>query len=147
MDEQVPVQSSGIVDLELLEERLSQGGISLLSVMTANNETGVIQPVEQIARLCREHSVLFHTDAAQVYNRIERTLPADFVTLSGHKMGAPKGVGALILNQEIEPLMLGGTQERGTRAGTLNAPAIATWGEVVRERRVMSNELQVGFEK
>lgn len=147
LDEQIPVNPSGSVDLEWLHHRLAQGGVSLLSVMTANNETGVIQPVDQIATLCREHSVLFHTDAAQVYNRIERTLPADFITLSGHKMGAPKGVGALILNQEIAPLMLGGAQERGTRAGTLNAPAIATWGDVVRERRVMSNEQQDRFEE
>lgn len=147
LDEQIPVTSSGIVDLDWLVTRLYQGGVSLLSVMTANNETGVIQPIDQIADLCREHDVLFHTDAAQVYNRIDRTLQADFVTLSGHKMGAPKGVGALILNQEIAPLMLGGAQERGTRAGTLNAPVIATWGEVVRQRRVMSNQQQIQFEQ
>lgn len=147
LDEQIPMMSSGVVDLDWLRSRLLLGDIALLSVMTANNETGVIQPIDHIADLCREHGVLFHTDAAQVYNRIERKLSADFVTLSGHKMGAPKGVGALILNQEIVPLMLGGAQERGTRAGTLNAPAITTWGEVVQQRRVMSNEEQMRFEQ
>ena len=131
LDETIPVLASGIVDVQWLERRLEQGEVSLVSVMAANNETGVVQPVSQIHELCQRFGVPYHCDAAQVFNRIEWTGSADFITLSGHKMGAPIGVGALVLSTELSPLLKGGAQERGARAGTVNAPLIDTWGYVL----------------
>ena len=114
--------------------------------MAANNETGVIQPVSDIHAICKRFNVPYHCDAAQVFNRIEWTGTADFITLSGHKMGAPIGVGALVLSQEIPPLLKGGAQERGARAGTVNAALIDTWGHVIKNLCPMTNESQLALE-
>lgn len=146
LDETIPVLASGIVDVQWLERRLEQGGVSLVSVMAANNETGVVQPVSQIHELCQRFGVPYHCDAAQVFNRIEWTGSADFITLSGHKMGAPIGVGALVLSTELSPLLKGGAQERGARAGTVNAPLIDTWGYVLENLRPMTRTDQQAFE-
>ncbi len=147
LDETLPVDEHGVVSLEALEIRLQQGGVSLVSVMAANNETGVIQPVDSIYALCQQYEVPYHCDAAQVFNRVDWAGRADFITLSGHKMGAPIGVGALVLNTELQPLLKGGSQERGGRAGTVNAPIIDTWNYVLSQIKPMSGERQQRFEK
>lgn len=124
----LPVQSSGLIDLEQLKDAIRPNTI-LVSVMTINNEVGVIQPVEQIGRLCRERKVFFHTDAAQAVGKIPidvGELNIDLMSISGHKIYGPKGVGALYARRKprvrIEPLQSGGGQERGIRSGTVPAP-------------------------
>lgn len=146
VDETIPVDSSGIVKLDWLANRLERGNISLVSIMAANNETGVIQPVSEIHALCQRFDIPYHCDAAQVFNRISWTGSADFITLSGHKMGSPIGVGALVLSKELPPLLKGGAQERGARAGTVNAPLIDTWGHVIKNVRPMTNDAQIELE-
>ncbi len=120
----LPVDATGQVDLESVREAIRPSTI-LISVMHANNETGTIQPIEQIGTLAREAGVLFHTDAAQSAGKIPvdvSELNVDFLSLAGHKMYAPKGVGALFLKKglRLEPFMHGAGQESGRRAGTEN---------------------------
>jgi cysteine desulfurase len=134
--ESLPVTGSGEIDLAVLERRLSElAGPLLVSVMLANNETGVVQPVPQVADLVHKVGGLLHVDAVQAPGRIMcdiNALGADLLTLSGHKIGAPKGVGALIRRDAAVPfpvpLMKGGGQERGVRAGTENVLGIAGFG-------------------
>lgn len=146
--ERIPVTSSGTVDLARLEARLARGDVDLVSVMWANNETGILQPVAEVAALCRRFGARFHTDAAQVPGRLDvdlSRLDFDLVSLSAHKCGGPVGIGALVLGPgvEIRPLLRGGGQERRRRAGTENVPgacgfaaalAAATPGERERVR-------------
>lgn len=134
---QVPVNSNGIIDLTALEDMLgSAGGRALVSVMAANNETGVLQPVEDVARIVREKGGIFHCDAVQLFGRADISgLDADLVTVSSHKIGGPFGVGVLAVRNrglQIRPLIRGGGQERNQRAGTENAPAIAGFAAAVR---------------
>ena len=108
----------------------------LASVMYANNETGMIQPVPEIGRICREHGILFHTDAVQAVGHIPVNVCRDWIDLmsfSAHKMHGPKGVGALYVRNgvRLRPVMTGGSQERGLRAGTENVPAIAGFGKAI----------------
>jgi cysteine desulfurase len=138
--EMVPVTPEGRIDLAALERQLAALAAKglhrpLVSVMLANNETGVLQPVAQAAALAHAAGGLLHVDAVQACGRIAcniNELQADIVTLSGHKIGAPKGVGALIKRDQAlhfsEPLIKGGGQERGARAGTENVAAIAGFG-------------------
>jgi cysteine desulfurase len=147
--EQVPATADGRIDLVALERQLAavasdasgQRGRPMLSLMLANNETGVLQPVSQAARLIHELGGLLHVDAVQAGGRIAcdiRALGADLLTLSGHKIGAPKGVGALVKRGEalrLEPLIKGGGQERGARAGTENVAAIAGFGAAAAAAR------------
>lgn len=136
--EEIPVDRRGVVDLDALRSMLRQGGRPLVSIMLANNETGVVQPVREAAELVHEAGGLMHVDAVQGPGRISvdmKALGADLLTLSAHKLGGPKGVGALVLREGIhlaEPLIRGGGQERGTRAGTENVPAIAGFGAAAR---------------
>jgi cysteine desulfurase len=136
---EVPVEAHGRVDLAALECQLAavarSGGRPLVSIMLANNETGVIQPVAEAAQLVRQAGGLLHVDAIQGAGKIPtniRALGADLMTVSAHKLGGPKGVGALILADEkphlADPLIKGGGQERGARAGTENVPGIAGFG-------------------
>jgi len=122
----IPVDNQGVVDLAALEKLLSKSTWGLVSVMGANNETGVLQPIADVARICHYHNVRFHCDASQMPGRVtlEQLAEADFVTLSGHKMGGPRGVGVLVARQELTPLHRGGPQERGLRAGTVNVPGV-----------------------
>ncbi|MEA3022981.1 MAG: cysteine desulfurase, partial [Alphaproteobacteria bacterium] len=137
--EEIPVTSQGIVDLSALEARLRElaaaGQRLLVSIMHANNETGVVQPVAAAATMVHASGGLLHVDAVQTAGRIPcdiMALGADLLTISGHKLGGPQGVGALIRSsQELhlaDPLIKGGGQERGGRAGTENVAAIAGFG-------------------
>ena len=125
----IPVDRDGIADLDALE-RLVAKGPALVCLMLANNETGTIQPVVEAAAICRRHGALLHVDAVQAAGRIEvdlRALGADGMALSSHKLGGPKGAGALLLadGRDVCPLIAGGGQERGRRGGTPALPAIA----------------------
>lgn len=124
--ETIPVDTSGVVRLDALEHRLKQGPVRIVSIMGANNETGVCQPVTAIAAICRRHGVLYHCDASQMPGRVslEALSEPDFVTLSGHKFGGPRGVGALIARRPLPSWHEGGPQEQGMRAGTTNTPGI-----------------------
>ena len=124
----VPVQPDGIVDLLALDRQLSDGVASMLCLMLANNETGVIQPVAQAAAICRRHGAWLHVDAVQAAGRMPvqlGALGAQSLAISSHKLGGPAGVGALLLAPDVAfaaPLIAGGGQERGRRGGT---PAVA----------------------
>lgn len=130
----VPVDAKGIIDMSTLEQRLAQlESPALVSVMLVNNETGVVQPISEIARLARQHGAYIHTDAAQAAGRLPLNFAEcdiDYMSLSAHKFGGPQGIGALIARDDV-PLkrhMDGGGQERAKRAGTENVPAIAGFG-------------------
>lgn len=135
----IGVDEQGVVKLDDLAQQLNalNGTPTLVSVMLANNETGVIQPVGEVVKLCREYdNVLVHTDAAQALGKIPvdfQLLGTDMMTLSAHKMGGPQGAAALVLRNDlpITPLMTGGGQELGRRAGTENVAAIAGFGKAV----------------
>jgi cysteine desulfurase len=134
--EKLPVDRHGVIDLGALTRRLeSLGRDVLVSLMAANNETGVIQPVAAAAEVVHRHGGLLHVDAVQAASRMPldiAALGADLLTLSAHKMGGAKGAGALVMRDEAlhlsDPMMRGGRQERGARAGTENVAAIAAFG-------------------
>lgn len=127
---------SGIIHPEAVEESITPETI-LVSVMTANNEIGTLQPVDEIGKICRSRGVLFHTDAVQAIGQLRtdvRAMNADLLSLSAHKFHGPKGIGALYIRNGIRPdsLIHGGSQERGERAGTENVPGIVGMGEAIR---------------
>ncbi len=135
--EEIPVSAYGQVQLDNLEQRLAElskaGHRPLISIMLANNETGVVQPVAQAAEMIHAAGGLLHVDAIQGPGRIScdfSALKADLLTISAHKLGGPKGVGALIKRSDlhIEPQLKGGGQERSQRAGTENVPGITGFG-------------------
>jgi cysteine desulfurase len=132
--EVLPVTADGLVDLAELERCLLRAEHPLVSVMLANNETGVIQPIAEIAAIVHAGNGVLHVDAVQGAGRIDCSiaqLGADLVSISAHKLGGPQGAGALIRRGDIhisEPLIKGGGQERGTRAGTENVAAMAGFG-------------------
>ena len=118
------VDSKGQIDLARLEDELKRhGGRCLVSAMWANNETGTVSPIDEIAAVCKANGAIFHTDAVQAAGKVEIDLsktPVDMLSISGHKFHAPKGVGALFVRRgtKIKPFMLGGHQESARRAGT-----------------------------
>jgi cysteine desulfurase len=134
----IAVTSSGVVDLGDLRMRLASGPPALVSIMAANNETGALQPISEAARIVHEAGGLLHVDAIQALGKIPldiKALGADVTTLSAHKIGGPKGVGALVLSEGllgVEPLLRGGGQERGHRAGTENVAGIVGFGAAVK---------------
>jgi len=135
---EVPVTASGRVDLAALSRMLKPGARALVSIMLANNETGVVQPISEVARIVHEAGGLLHVDAVQGPGRVPvaiTDLGADLVSLSAHKLGGSKGAGALILREGLhiaDPLIRGGGQERGARAGTENVAAIAGFGAAAK---------------
>src|SRR5882724_10748465 len=130
----IKVTGSGLVDLNHLRALLAAGPPALVSVMLANNETGAVQPVSDIADVVHEAGGLLHVDAIQALGKIPidiKLLKADLLTLSAHKIGGPKGVGAVVLAEDVqglEPLLRGGGQELGRRAGTENVAGISAFG-------------------
>ncbi|KIM33501.1 hypothetical protein M408DRAFT_326201 [Serendipita vermifera MAFF 305830] len=135
----LPVKRDGLVDLELLEASI-RPDTSLVSIMAVNNETGVIQPLAEIGRIVRKHrGVYFHTDAAQAIGKIPLDVNAmniDLMSISGHKIYGPKGVGAAYVRRRprvrLEPILSGGGQERGLRSGTLPSTLVVGLGEAAR---------------
>lgn len=131
----IPVDTNGILDLTALEQVLANCQPALVSIMLANNETGVIQPIKDIAAICKKHGALLHTDAVQGLGKIPldfTSLGADMMTISAHKMGGPVGAAALAVKQNlaIAPLFKG-SQELGRRGGTENIAAIAGFAKAV----------------
>jgi cysteine desulfurase len=130
----LPVGSDGLIDLDQLKDAFTDRTI-LVSIMAANNETGVIQPIEEIGRLCRERGVLFHSDAVQALGKMPLDINRanlDLASLTAHKLYGPKGCGALYVRQnaagQLVPLIDGGGHENGLRSGTLNVPGIVGFG-------------------
>jgi cysteine desulfurase len=121
------VDASGLVRDESFDSLVNDAA-AICSVMWVNNEIGVRQPIAQLAERAKSRGVVFHTDAVQAFGKMDidvKTLPVDFLTLSGHKIGAPKGIGAIFIRRgtPLEPLMHGGSQDRGRRPGTENVAA------------------------
>jgi len=132
----VPVDREGAIDLDRMREAVDAATL-LVSVMLAQNETGVIHPIARIAEIAHAHGALLHVDAVQAAGKIpvsQRELDADFITISGHKFHAPKGVGALTMRRglSLQPLWYGGGQELGLRSGTEPVPSIAGLGVAAR---------------
>ncbi len=137
--ETVATGRDGIVDLDEIQERLSSSDTpALVSVMSANNETGVIQPVAAIGDLCRAHGALFHTDAVQVFAKADLDVAlesADMVSISAHKFGGPLGIGALLFRSDLHPAasIVGGGQELGYRSGTENLAGVLGFAEAAKQ--------------
>src|SRR3981081_2945534 len=134
----IGVTGAGLLDLDRLRAKLENGPPALVSVMLANNETGVVQPVADVAEIVHAAGGLLHVDATQALGKISfdiKVLDADLVTLSGHKIGGPKGVGAVALAEGVrglEPWLRGGGQELGHRAGTENVAGIVGFGAAAK---------------
>ncbi len=129
-----PVNRDGLIDLNQLRALLRPGHAALVSILWANNETGVIAPMHEITEIAHAAGALVHADAVQAAGKIEidlRNMPVDFLSLSGHKFHAPKGIGALFVSQRVRfaPLLVGGGQENGRRSGTENVPGIVALGK------------------
>jgi cysteine desulfurase len=130
------VDKRGMLDMEEVRHKITDD-TAIVSVMWANNETGVIFPVHDIAEIAQEHGALMHTDAVQAVGKIPMDLSSsniDFLSLSGHKLHSPKGIGALYIKKgtRFEPFVIGGHQEASRRGGTENVPAIVGLGEAAR---------------
>lgn len=143
----VPVDARGVVDPEDVRRAIRSDTI-LVSIMHANNEVGTIQPIAEISRLTREHGILLHTDAAQSAGKIPvgaELLGVDLMTIAGHKLYAPKGIGVLYCRSGVSPgrLMFGAGQERGLRPGTENVPYIVGLGEAADiSGRMLTEEMR-----
>ncbi|KAF4661448.1 hypothetical protein FOZ61_003177 [Perkinsus olseni] len=132
----LPVNHEGLIDLQQLEDTIRPGETVLVSVMAVNNEIGVEQPLKKIGEICRKHGVYFHTDCAQAVGKIPldvNDMNIDLMSISGHKVYGPKGVGALYVRRRhprvrMRPIIDGGGQERGLRSGTLATPNVVGFG-------------------
>ena len=141
----LPVQKNGLVDLDVLRAAVTDKTV-VVSVMAVNNEIGVIQPLAEIGKICREKKAFFHTDAAQAVGKIPLDVEAmniDLMSISGHKIYGPKGIGALYVRRKprvrLVPLIVGGGQERGFRSGTLPTPLCVGLGEAAE---IAMNEME-----
>ena len=128
-----PVDESGKVKLDVLKDLVDDNTV-LVSVMTANNEIGTIEPIDEVSKIAHEHGAMFHTDAVQAFCHIPidvKRSDIDLLSASGHKFGGPKGVGFLYMKKgvRLQPFMRGGAQEEGKRAGTTNVPGIVGMGK------------------
>jgi cysteine desulfurase len=145
----LPVDNEGIIDLEKLKEAITDK-TAVVSIMAVNNEIGVVQPLKEIGAICRERGVFFHTDAAQGFGKMPidvEEMNIDLMSVSGHKIYGPKGVGAIFVRRRprvrLFPLIHGGGQERGFRSGTLPTPLVVGLGkaaEIAREEMGAENE-------
>lgn len=142
----LPVQNNGLINLDELKAAIKPE-TALVSIMAVNNEIGVIQPIEEIGKLCRQNKVFFHTDAAQAVGKIPLDVNAmniDLMSISSHKIYGPKGIGACYVRRRprvrIDPIISGGGQERGLRSGTLAPPLVVGFGEACR---IASEEMSV----
>ncbi len=129
----IPVDRAGQLDVHEIHEAIRED-TAVVSVMTANNETGVIYPVEEIAAICRSKGVLFHTDAVQTPGKLKldvKSMEADYLSLSAHKLHAPKGIGILYVRKGVsfQPYVMGGEQEQGRRGGTENVASMVAFGK------------------
>jgi cysteine desulfurase len=129
----LPVNADGIVDAEILRAHVDPDRTALVSIMWANNETGLLFPIHELASVCRERGILFHTDAVQAIGKVGvdvQAVPVDFLSFSGHKFHAPKGVGGLYVRQGVtlHPLLHGGEQMGGRRGGTVNVAFLVGMG-------------------
>jgi cysteine desulfurase len=145
---EIPVKDTGVIDCEFLRDLVSRRGdeIALISVMSANNETGVIQPIEKVVEIAG--SIPVHTDAVQSFMKLPlnfSTLGLFAMTVSAHKIGGPLGIGALILRKafEMPALLHGGGQEREIRSGTLNAPSIVAFAAAVSENAFSAQSVEI----
>jgi cysteine desulfurase len=149
----VAVTNSGLLDLDHLRAALENGPPALVSVMLANNETGALQPVKEAAEMVHSAGGLLHVDAIQAFGKIPfdvNMMNADLVTLSAHKIGGPKGVGAVVLAEGVlglEPLLRGGGQELGHRAGTENVAGIAGFGAAAKAAMSALDDDAIRLEK
>lgn len=133
----ISVDQEGFINLDELSEKIKDN-TKLISVMFANNEIGTIEPIEEISKIAREKNILFHTDAVQAMGNVKfnlKDLDVDMLSISGHKLGAPKGIGILYIKEgtEIFPLIDGGEQERGMRASTENVASIVGLARAIED--------------
>lgn len=145
----LPVKENGLIDLDQLKNAITDK-TAIVSVMALNNEIGVIQPIAEIGKICRERGVYFHTDAAQAFGKIPlnvNEMNIDLMSISGHKIYGPKGIGALYVRRKprvrIKPIISGGGQERGLRSGTLAPFLVAGLGKAAE---LAKNEMQKDHE-
>jgi cysteine desulfurase len=129
----LPVNAEGIVDADILKDHIHPDRTALVSIMWANNETGLVFPIRELATLCREKGILFHTDAVQAIGKVPvdvRQAPVDFLSFSAHKFHGPKGVGGLYVREglSLTPLLHGGEQMGGRRGGTVNVAFLVGMG-------------------
>lgn len=140
----VPCLPSGQVDVNALEQILAIHGsqVAVVSIMAANNETGVLQPLDSVAKSLRSHGIPLHVDATQLPGRVPVRVPGELLTLSAHKFGGPRGAGCLVVPARLQPRMSGvlrgGSQERGLRGGTENVAACAAMGAAAAAVRTVS---------
>lgn len=144
----LPVYENGVIKVEDLENAITDDTI-LITIMHGNNEIGTVQPIEEIGKIAREKGITFHTDAVQTFGKIEvdvEKLNVDLLSLSSHKINGPKGVGALYIKKgtRVIPLIHGGGQERGIRAGTENVAGIVGFGKACE---LASEQLEEHYEK
>jgi cysteine desulfurase len=147
----LPVEESGRVSLEAVEAAIDKQTV-LITMMHANNESGTLQPIAEIAEVAHRHGVLIHTDAAQAVGKIPtrvEKLDVDLLTVAGHKLYAPKGIGALYIRQglQLEPVMYGGGQESGLRAGTENVANMVALGTACMLAQEQLDESQVRLQR